>query len=125
MRWVTPYLALLLFPLSVFLPFNWVRFVWGFQNGLAPMTQEVKSMAERVDLFVWPLRDATIVCLVVLLVRELDSRASFRAQPAMISKSGTWPARKCLISFEIDRANPLILRGIPISPHFPSYSNTG
>ena len=70
MRWIAPYLALLILPLSVFLPFNWVRFAWGFRNGLAPMTPDVLSRAERVDLFVWPLRDATVIGLVVLLMRE-------------------------------------------------------
>ncbi|MGC2357697.1 MAG: CPBP family intramembrane glutamic endopeptidase [Candidatus Acidiferrum sp.] len=40
------------------------------------MTPDVLRRAEKVDLFVWPLRDATVVCLVVLLMRELGIAAA-------------------------------------------------
>ncbi len=64
----TAYLALLVLPLCVFLPFNLVRFAWGYRNGLKPMPTEVLMRAERVDQLVWPFQHATILGLVILLM---------------------------------------------------------
>jgi membrane protease YdiL (CAAX protease family) len=65
--WAT-YLALLILPLCVFLPFNFVRFAWGYRNGLKTMPTEVLTRAERVDQLVWPFQHATILGLVILLM---------------------------------------------------------
>jgi membrane protease YdiL (CAAX protease family) len=64
------YLAPLVLPLCVFLPFNFIRFDWGFRNGLKTMPTEVLTRAERVDQLVWPFQHATLLGLVTILMAQ-------------------------------------------------------
>lgn len=67
--WI-PYLALAIFPISVFAPFNLVRFSWGYRRGLETMPHDVRVRAERVDRYIWPLTNLLTVAPVVILMNR-------------------------------------------------------
>jgi hypothetical protein len=63
-HWI-PYLALGIFPLLAFLPFNWVEFSWGFHHRPDPMPPEVSQRADRVGRYVLWLRHGLAVAIVL------------------------------------------------------------
>jgi membrane protease YdiL (CAAX protease family) len=63
--WV-PYLALVIFPLVIFVPFNPLRFRWGYQHGFEQIPQELQEKFERVDRCItYPFRAALLIALIV------------------------------------------------------------
>lgn len=63
-----PISALLLYPVLYLLPLNLVRFRWGFEQGLAPMPQEVHEKAEAADRLALCLTHVILLVVVVLLM---------------------------------------------------------
>ena len=64
----TTILALVLYPLLSSLPFNPVRFRWGFSQGLAPMPPEVQERAEAADRTVLLLIYVTLLTVGAVLL---------------------------------------------------------
>lgn len=68
--WI-PYLALAVFPVSVFAPFNLVRFSWGYRFGLQTMPHDLRERAETLDRYIWPLKNLlTVAPIIILMNRE-------------------------------------------------------
>ncbi len=65
-----PISALVLYPFLYLLPFNVVRFRWGFERGLAPMPPEVQERAEAADRVVLCVTHIILLVVVVLLMRS-------------------------------------------------------
>jgi membrane protease YdiL (CAAX protease family) len=70
---VTPYIALLSFPLAYFLAVNPVRFSWSFHrglegHGLEPLAAELVERAERIDPYTLVLRHAITVSFIAILM---------------------------------------------------------
>ena len=65
-----PISALVLYPFLYLLPFNVVRFRWGFETGLAPMPPEVQERAEAADRVVLCVTHVILLVVVVLLMRS-------------------------------------------------------
>lgn len=63
-----PISALLVYPVLYLLPLNLVRFRWGFEQGLAPMPQEVQEKAEAADRLVLCATHVILLVVVVLLM---------------------------------------------------------
>lgn len=65
--WI-PYLGLAIFIVAAFTPFNLVRFTWGYRHGGQKMPHDVREKAEKVDRYLWPLRNLfTIVPIIILM----------------------------------------------------------
>jgi hypothetical protein len=67
----TAILALVLYPVLyiLFPSINWVRFQWGFRQGLAQMPPDVRAKAEAADRAVAAFIHALLLVIVVLLLR--------------------------------------------------------
>lgn len=67
--WI-PYLGLAIFPLASFVPFNLVRFSWGYHHGLETMPHDVRAKAETVDRYTWPLTNLLTVLPIIILMNH-------------------------------------------------------
>ncbi len=63
-----PISALLLYPVLYLLPLNFVRFQWGFKEGLSRMPPEMEERAEATDRAVRFVTDVILLVVVVLLM---------------------------------------------------------
>jgi membrane protease YdiL (CAAX protease family) len=65
--WV-PYLSLLIFPFVIFVPFNPLRFMWGYRHDFEPVPEELKEKFEQIDRRVtYPFRNALLLALIITL----------------------------------------------------------
>src|SRR5258708_10934686 len=62
--------AIVFYAFLYLLPFNVVRFRWGFERGLAPMPPEVQERAEAADRVVLCVTHIILLVVVVLLMRS-------------------------------------------------------
>jgi hypothetical protein len=65
----TAILALVLYPLLYGLPFNWIRFYWGYRHGLAPMPTEIAEKAQAADRAVLLCVHGTLLGIVIFMLR--------------------------------------------------------
>lgn len=70
MSFHTAILALLLYPLLQVLSFNWVRFRWGLQRGLAPPSPEVEDRARAVDRVLATASQVVLLIAVAYFLRS-------------------------------------------------------
>lgn len=70
MAWWIPYVGLAIFPTAAFLPFNIVRFLWGYHHGIEPMPPDVQGRAETVDRYIWPLTNLLTLAPIVILMNH-------------------------------------------------------
>jgi len=68
--------ALAIFPLLAFFPFNWVEFSWGFQHRHVSMPPQVAQKAEMVGRYVLWLRNGLVVVAVLGFAASQSLRRS-------------------------------------------------